>query len=160
MELGLQSIHPKTAEYIRRCYELSVFDSAVERLKNAGIYVIVHMIIGLPGETPEMIFETAEYIGKSGADGIKLQLLHVLSGTDLAKDFEAGKFRTLELEEYIEILEECIRRLPPEMTVHRITGDGSKKHLIAPLWSADKKRVLNAINSAFEKDNLIQGEHL
>jgi radical SAM superfamily enzyme len=117
------------------------------------------MIIGLPGETPEMIFETAGYIGKSRADGIKLQLLHVLSGTDLAKDFEAGKFRTLELDEYISILEECIRRPPPKMTVHRLTGDGNKKYLIAPLWSADKKRVLNAINSAFEKDKPEQGEH-
>ena len=160
VELGLQTIHPKTAEYIRRGYPLGVFDSAVERLKKAGIYVIVHMIIGLPGETPEMIFETAEYIGKSGAGGIKLQLLHVLSGTDLEKDYEAGKFRTLELDEYISILEECIRRLPPEMTIHRLTGDGNKKHLVAPLWSADKKRVLNAKNSAFEKDKLEQGEHL
>ena len=160
MELGLQTIHQKTAEYIRRGYPLPVFDSAVERLKKAGIYVVVHMIIGLPGETPEMIFETAEYIGKSGADGIKLQLLHVLSGTDLAKDYKAGKFRTLELDEYILILEGCIRRLPPEMTIHRLTGDGNKRHLIAPLWSGDKKRVLNAINSAFENDKLIQGESL
>lgn len=160
VELGLQTIHPKTAEYIRRGYPLEVFDSAVKRLKSAGIYVIVHMIIGLPGETPEMIAETAEYIGKSGADGIKLQLLHVLRGTDLASDYEAGLFRTLELDEYIGILEECIRRIPPEMTVHRLTGDGSKRHLVAPLWSADKKRVLNAINSAFSKDNLIQGSAL
>lgn len=160
VELGLQTIHPKTAEYIRRGYPLEVFDSAVKRLKSAGIYVIVHMIIGLPGETPEMIAETAEYIGKSGADGIKLQLLHVLRGTDLASDYEAGLFRTLELDEYIGILEECIRRIPPEMTVHRLTGDGSKRHLVAPLWSADKKRVLNAINSAFSKDKLIQGSAL
>ena len=160
VELGLQTIHEKTAEYIRRGYPLSVFDSAVNRLKKAGIYVIVHMIIGLPGETPEMISETAEYIGKSGADGIKLQLLHVLSGTDLAKDYEAGAFETLELDEYIAILEDCIRHIPPEMTVHRLTGDGSKKHLIAPLWSGDKKRVLNAINSAFAKDEIIQGSAL
>ncbi len=160
VELGLQTIHQKTAEYIRRGYPLPVFDFAVERLKKAGIYVVVHMIIGLPGETPEMIFETAEYIGKSGADGIKLQLLHVLSGTDLAKDYEAGKFRTLELDEYISILEGCIRRLPRSMTIHRLTGDGNKRHLIAPLWSGDKKRVLNAINSAFENDKLIQGESL
>lgn len=160
VELGLQTIHQKTAEYIRRGYPLPVFDSAVEHLKKAGIYVVVHMIIGLPGETPEMIFETAEYIGKSGADGIKLQLLHILSGTDLAKDYEAGKFRTLELDEYISILEGCIRRLPRSMTIHRLTGDGNKRHLIAPLWSGDKKRVLNAINSAFENDKLIQGESL
>ena len=127
VELGLQTIHEKTAEYIRRGYPLSVFDDAVSRLKKAGIYVVVHMIIGLPGETPEMIWETAEYIGKSGADGIKLQLLHVLEGTDLADDFAAGKFSVLEMEEYISVLEECIRRIPKEMTVHRLTGDGSKR---------------------------------
>ncbi|MBQ4118553.1 MAG: TIGR01212 family radical SAM protein [Oscillospiraceae bacterium] len=160
VELGLQTVHEKTAEYIRRGYPLCVFDSAVKRLKKAGIYVIVHMIIGLPGETSEMIAKTAEYIGKSGADGIKLQLLHVLEGTDLAEDYASGKFKTLELEEYISVLEECIRRIPPEMTVHRLTGDGSKKHLVAPLWSADKKRVLNAINAAFRKDNLEQGSAL
>ena len=160
VELGLQTVHPATAEYIRRGYELSVFDSAVARLKAVGIYVVVHMIIGLPGESPKMIAQTAEYIGKSGADGIKLQLLHVLCGTDLAADYEAGLFRTLEPDEYIAVLEECIRRIPPEMTVHRLTGDGSKKHLIAPLWSADKKRVLNAINSAFARDNIEQGSAL
>ncbi|MBQ2862508.1 MAG: TIGR01212 family radical SAM protein [Oscillospiraceae bacterium] len=160
VELGLQTVHEKTAEYIRRGYPLCVFDSAVKRLKKAGIYVIVHMIIGLPGETSEMIAKTAEYIGKSGADGIKLQLLHILEGTDLAEDYASGKFKTLELEEYISVLEECIRRIPPEMTVHRLTGDGSKKHLVAPLWSADKKRVLNAINAAFRKDNLEQGSAL
>lgn len=160
VELGLQTIHPKTAEYIRRGYPLGVFDSAVKRLKAEGIYVIVHMIIGLPGETSEMIAETAEYIGKSGADGIKLQLLHVLRGTDLAADYEAGLFRVLELDEYISVLEECIRRIPPEMTIHRLTGDGSKRYLVAPLWSADKKQVLNAINSAFVKDSLEQGSAL
>ena len=160
VELGLQSIHPETAAYIRRGYPLPVFDSAVKRLKEAGLSVIVHMIIGLPGETPEMIYETAEYIGRSGADGIKFQLLHVLENTDLAADYRAGKLRALELEEYIELLEGCIRRIPPEMVVHRITGDGAKKELIAPLWSGDKKRVLNEINRAFDRDNLIQGELL
>lgn len=160
VELGLQTVHEKTAEYIRRGYPLSVFDDAVSRLKKEGIYVVVHMIIGLPEETPEMITETAEYIGKSGADGIKLQLLHVLRGTDLAAEYEAGKFKTLELEEYIPILEECIRHIPQTMTVHRLTGDGNKKHLIAPLWSGDKKRVLNAVNAAFEKDKVIQGSAL
>ncbi len=160
VELGLQTVHEKTAEYIRRGYPLCVFDSAVKRLKKAGIYIIVHMIIGLPGETSEMIAKTAEYIGKSGADGIKLQLLHVLEGTDLAEDYASGKFKTLELEEYISVLEECVRRIPPEMSVHRLTGDGSKKYLLAPLWSADKKRVLNAINAAFRKDNLEQGSAL
>lgn len=160
VELGLQTIHEKTAEYIRRGYPLPVFDDAVRRLKKAGIYVVVHMIIGLPGESAGMIFETAEYIGKSGADGIKLQLLHVLRGTDLAKDYEGGKFSVLEPDEYVSILEGCIRRIPPEMAVHRLTGDGSKRHLVAPLWSADKKRVLNAIKTAFEKDGVIQGSAL
>ena len=102
VELGLQSIHPETARYIRRGYELEVYDAALRKLKEAGIYVIVHMIIGLPGESAEMIYSTAEYIGISGADGIKLQLLHVLENTDLAADYRAGKFRTLELEEYLD----------------------------------------------------------
>ncbi len=158
VELGLQTIHEKTAEYIRRGYPVSVYDDVVFRLKSVGIYVVVHMIIGLPGETPEMICETAKYIGKSGADGIKLQLLHVLKGTDLEHDWRAGKFETLSMEKYISILEDCIRVLPPKMTIHRLTGDGDKKYLLAPLWSADKKRVLNEIKTAFNRDNVIQGE--
>lgn len=158
VELGLQTSNEKTAEYIRRGYPLSVFDEAVSRLKAEGIYVVAHMIIGLPGETPEMIYETARHIGKSGADGVKLQLLHVLEGTDLAAEWRAGKFKELDLEEYITLLEGCLRRLPPQMTIHRLTGDGDKKHLLAPLWSGDKKRVLNEINRAFERDDLIQGE--
>lgn len=158
VELGLQTVHEKTAEYIRRGYPLSVYDDAVSRLKAAGLCVVVHMIIGLPGETPEMIYETAEHIGRSGADGIKLQLLHVLKGTDLEHDWRAGKFEVLSMEKYIEILEGCIRHLPPEMTVHRLTGDGDKRSLLAPLWSADKKRVLNEINAAFRRDNVMQGE--
>ncbi len=160
VELGLQTIHEKTAEYIRRGYPLSVYDGAVKRLKAKGIYVITHMIIGLPGETPEEIAKTAKYIGQSGADGIKLQLLHVLRGTDLEKDYEKGLFKTLELEEYIQILGKCIKVLPPEMTVHRLTGDGNKKFLVAPLWSGDKKRVLNAINREFALKNITQGENL
>ena len=151
IELGLQTIHPETAEYIRRGYPLSVFDLAMEKLKAAGIYTIVHMIIGLPGETTEMIYETAEYIGRSGADGIKLQLLHVLRGTDLAADYARGKFKALELDEYIALVKGCIERLPKNIVVHRLTGDGSKKDLIAPLWSADKKRVLNALNKALSE---------
>lgn len=158
IELGLQTIHPETARYIRRGYALPVFEEAVKRLKAAGLEVIVHTILGLPGESEEMMYQTAEAIGRSGADGIKFQLLHVLSGTDLAEDYAAGKFRTLELEEYIRILEGCIRRIPPHMTVHRLTGDGAKRELIAPLWSGDKKRVLNSINRAFDRDRLVQGE--
>lgn len=157
IELGLQTIHPGTAAYIRRGYPLAVFDEAVRHLRERGIETIVHMILGLPGETPEMMAETARYIGESGAQGIKLQLLHVPEGTDLAADYRAGRFRVMTLEEYIAALEACIESIPPEMTVHRLTGDGAKRSLIAPAWSADKKTVLNAINSAFERDRVMQG---
>ena len=159
VELGLQTIHEKTAERIRRGYPLAVFDDAVKRCKASGLYTVVHMIIGLPGETPEMAAQTAAYIGKSGADGIKLQLLHVLRGTDLADEYAAGLFDVMSMEEYIAALEECVRQLPPQITIHRLTGDGDKKYLVAPLWSADKKRVLNEVNAAFRRDNVIQGEH-
>ena len=129
-------------------------------LKAIGVTVIVHQILGLPGETPEMMAETARYIGQSGAEGVKLHLLHVLRNTDLAAEWQAGRVRTLELEEYISLLELCLQNLPPEMVVHRLTGDGAKRDLLAPLWSGDKKRVLNAIHQAFLKDDLIQGSAL
>ena len=157
VELGLQTIHPDTAAYIRRGYALPVYDQAVKRLREQGIETIVHMILGLPGETPERMVQTARYIGDSGVRGIKLQLLHVLKGTDLEKDNRAGRFEVLTLEGYIAILEACIRNLPPDMVIHRLTGDGAKRSLVAPLWSADKKRVLNAVNRAFERDGLVQG---
>ena len=160
VELGLQTIHPATAHYIRRGYPLSVFDSAVRQLKVLDIHVIAHMILGLPGETPEMMVQTARYIGQSGADGIKLHLMHVLSGTDLAADYSAGIFETMPLDEYISVLEACLRVLPRSMVIHRMTGDGAKRSLIAPLWSADKKRVLNAINRRFLSDDLEQGSAL
>ena len=158
VELGLQTIHEKTAEYIRRGYPLEVFDRAVAELKRRQIPVVVHMILGLPGETPEMIRQTAAYIGASGVQGIKLQLLHVLKGTDLAADYAAGKFSAMEMETYIQLLEDCLRLLPPQMVVHRLTGDGERAKLIAPLWSADKKRVLNAIWAALERDDVRQGQ--
>ena len=157
VELGLQTIHPATAEYIRRGYDLSVYDEAVQSLRERRIETIVHMILGLPGETPEMMRQTAQYIGESGVQGVKLQLLHVLRGTDLERDYRDGTFNVLSLEEYIEILEMCIESLPPDVVIHRLTGDGAKRDLIAPLWSADKKTVLNAINAAFDRDNVIQG---
>ncbi len=157
VELGLQTIHEDTADYIRRGYPLSVFDEAVRKLKNRGITVIVHQILGLPGETPERMAETSRYIGRSGADGIKLHLLHVLRGTDLEKDWRAGKVPTMSLEEYIKALELCVENLPREMVIHRLTGDGAKRDLLAPLWSGDKKRVLNAIHKAFREDDVEQG---
>ncbi len=146
VELGLQTIHEETAQYIRRGYPLEVYDKAVSDLKKIGVKVITHMIIGLPKETDQMITATARYIGKSGADGIKLQLLHVLKGTDLCRDYLEGKFQCLTLERYTEILKKCLNALPENIVIHRITGDGDKKKLIAPLWSGDKKRVLNYIN--------------
>ncbi|MBR0393027.1 MAG: TIGR01212 family radical SAM protein [Oscillospiraceae bacterium] len=159
IELGLQTVHAVTADYIRRGYTLDVYEEAVQRLHCAGIEVITHMILGLPGETAKMMRQTAAYIGRSGVEGIKFQLLHVLKGTELATDYEAGKFKALSLEEYICVLEECIESIPPEMVVHRLTGDGAKKNLIAPLWSADKKTVINAISHAFERDSIMQGRH-
>jgi hypothetical protein len=160
VELGLQTIHPDTAAYIRRGYDLPVYDGAVRRLKAAGITVVVHQILGLPGETVEMMAETARYIGASGADGIKFHLLHVLRGTDLAAEWQAGRVRTLDLETYIQALEACLRNIPREMVVHRLTGDGAKRDLLAPLWSGDKKRVLNAIHAALLRDDVEQGSAL
>jgi radical SAM protein (TIGR01212 family) len=151
VELGLQTIHEETAKYIRRGYPLSCYDTAVKNLKSIGVKVVTHMIIGLPFETEEMMIETAKYIGESKADGIKLQLLHVLKGTDLEKEYLEGKFQTLSLEGYTEILKKCLAVLPPDIIVHRITGDGDKKKLVAPLWSGDKKRVLNYINQELGK---------
>ena len=146
VELGLQTVHPETAAYIRRGYPTEVYFDAVARLKQAGLEVVTHIILGLPGESEEMMLQTTRQAVEAGTDGIKFQLLHVLRGTDLAKDYLAGKFRCLELEEYAAILKNCIALLPPHITVHRITGDGAKRDLIAPLWSADKKRVLNTLN--------------
>lgn len=160
VELGLQTIHPATARYIRRGWDLPVFDEAVKRLKALGITVVVHMILGLPGETAAMMYDTVRYIGRSGADGVKFHLLHVLDDADLCAEYQAGKFRTLELDEYVRLLAECVRLTPPEMVIHRLTGDGAKRHLVAPLWSGDKKRVLNAIHRYFEAEHVVQGEHL
>lgn len=133
---------------------------AVRQLKALDIHVVAHMILGLPGETPEMMVQTARYIGQSGADGIKLHLLHVLSGTDLAEDYAAGNFETMTLDAYLSVLEDCLRVLPRELVIHRMTGDGAKRSLIAPMWSADKKRVLNALNRRFLSDDLEQGSAL
>ncbi len=151
VELGLQTIHEQSARYIRRGYRLSTYDQAVCELKKIGVKVITHMIIGLPYETPEMAVQTARYIGEIGSDGIKLQLLHVLKGTDLEKEYLAGKFSCLSLEEYTDILKKCLEVLPKDIVIHRITGDGDKKKLVAPLWSGDKKRVLNYINKELNR---------
>jgi hypothetical protein len=157
IELGLQTIHEKTAEYIRRGYELSVFDRTVRQLKSIGISPIVHMIIGLPFETREMMLQTTDYIAQCGVSGIKLQLLHVLKHTDLAVDYQAGLFQTMEMSDYISCVGEIIQHLPSDMVIHRLTGDGPKNLLIAPLWSADKKKVMNCMNQYFKENNIYQG---
>lgn len=145
VELGLQTIHQKSAEYIRRGYDLPVYDDAVKRLKGAGLTVITHVILGLPGETRQDMLDTVAYVGNSAVDGIKLQLLHVLEGTDLAREYRAGKFEVLSLEDYTDLICECLAILPETMVIHRMTGDGNKKDLIAPEWSKNKKRVLNTL---------------
>ena len=143
VELGLQTIHESTARYLRRGYETAVYDDAVRRLKNARLEVVTHIILGLPGEDISMAVQTTRHAVTMGTDGVKFHLLHVLRGTDLARDYEAGTFHTLSMEEYAAWLRACLAQLPPHVTVHRITGDGAKRDLLAPLWSADKKRVLN-----------------
>lgn len=147
VELGLQTVHSAAVEYIRRGYVNQVYEDAVKRLGKAGIHTVTHIILGLPGETAEMAAQTTRFAVNAGTHGLKFHLLHVLRGTDLERDFAAGKFRCLELEEYALWLKTCLAEVPPEVVVHRITGDGAKKDLVAPLWSADKKRVLNYLNA-------------
>lgn len=151
VELGLQTVHPETVRYIRRGYENEVYFDAVKRLKEAGIEVVTHIILGLPGETPAMAVETTRAAVAAGTDGVKFHLLHVLRGTDLEKDHRAGKFTCLTMEEYGQTLKACISALPHHIVVHRITGDGAKRDLVAPLWSADKKRVLNYLNAVLKE---------
>lgn len=145
VELGLQTIHESTARYIRRGYELDVYDSAVRRLREHGLEVITHVILGLPGESREDMLKTVRYVCETGATGIKLQLLHILKGTDLEKEYLAGRVSVLTEDEYIDILKDCVSLIPDNVIVHRLTGDGDKKLLVAPLWSADKKHVINRI---------------
>lgn len=153
VELGLQTIHEETAKRINRGYTLSVFENAYLKLKKIGVTVVVHVILGLPRESEKDILETVSYLAKLSPklDGIKLQLLHVLKNTKLAKEYEENPFKVFTLEEYVDLVVKCLRILPEDIVVHRITGDGPKKLLIAPLWSADKKRVLNALNKAIRE---------
>lgn len=159
IELGLQTIHEKTARFIRRGYNLECFEHAVQELKFRGIPVIAHAILGLPGESEKEMLETVDYIGAAGVQGIKLQLLHVLKHTDLYDCYEAGQFDTMSLEAYVNIIIKCIEHLPADVVVHRITGDGPKDLLAAPLWSANKKLVLNTIHSELKKRNSWQGKY-
>lgn len=156
VELGLQTVNESTAGYIRRGYSLPVYDEAVHKLRESGINTIAHVILGLPGETPDDMLKTVGYVGDT-ADGIKLQLLHVLKNTDLAQEYLEEIFSALSLDEYIDIVCRCIEVLPERTVIHRLTGDGAKRLLIAPQWSANKKAVLNAMNKELNRRNIRQG---
>ncbi len=153
VELGLQTIREDSARYIRRGYELPVYDRAVRELKARGITVVTHLILGLPGETHEDMKASVRYVAASGADGIKLQLLHILKGTDLAAEYEAGRVRVMEQDEYLSLLGELVPLIPRSMVIHRLTGDGDKRLLIAPLWSGNKRVVMNEIRRSVLKPN-------
>lgn len=159
IELGLQTIHNKTHAKLNTHTMVEQFDQAVANLHARGIPVIVHVILGLPGETKEMMLETISHIAHLPVDGIKLQLLHILKGTALAFEYEAKPFPLFELEEYCDFVIDCLELLPPHMVIHRLTGDGPRKLLIAPLWSTDKKRVLNTITKRFNERDTWQGRN-
>ncbi len=158
IELGLQSVHPETAAFIRRGYDLSVFEEAVSNLQRLEIPVIVHTILYLPGESIQMMYETVDYLNQLPIQGIKFQLLHVLKGTDLASYYECHPFHLPDMEEYIHTVTGCISRLRPDIVIHRLTGDGPKELLIAPLWSGQKRTVLNKLNACLKADDLWQGK--
>ncbi|MBR6770637.1 MAG: TIGR01212 family radical SAM protein [Lachnospiraceae bacterium] len=159
IELGLQTIHEQTALYIRRGYTLDCFQKAVYALDELSLPVIVHTILGLPGEDKAMMLATMEYLNTLPISGIKLQLLHILRGTDLALDYEKGLFKEMTMDEYVEILIQCIERLSPHIVIHRVTGDGPKDLLIAPIWSTDKKKVLNTLHHRMKLQNSYQGKY-
>ena len=160
VELGLQTMQERTAAYIRRGYPLSCFEDAVQNLRKRQIEVIVHTILGLPGESEKDILETMQYLNGQDIQGIKLQLLHVLKGTDLAEDYVAGKFRVYEREEYLNLLIDCLEHLDPSIVIHRMTGDGPEKLLIAPLWASRKREVLNLLHHEMKVRNSWQGKQL
>ena len=171
VELGLQTIHEDSAVYIRRGYPLEVFDTAVGNLKALGIQVITHVILFLPGESETQMYETIDYLNQSGIDGVKLQLLHILKGTDLATDYarsltdaasglpyDGPEFHIPDCDEYIRVLSNCVARLDPRLVIHRLTGDGPKDLLIAPLWTGAKRTVLNQIHKYLKEHDIWQGK--
>lgn len=160
VELGLQTIHEETAKIIRRGYPLPVFSDTVRQLKSAGLTVIVHVILGLPGESREDMLATVHWLASfsPAIDGIKLQMLHILKDTELAALYEAAPFPVFTMDEYIDLLINCIRLLPPEMVIHRLSGDGPKKLLLAPLWSGNKRLFLNSFSKALRESGAYQGE--
>ncbi|MCI6466096.1 MAG: TIGR01212 family radical SAM protein [Faecalicatena sp.] len=158
VELGLQTIHPATAAFIRRGYELPVFEKAVKDLRKLGITVIVHTILFLPGETKAQMLKTLDYLNHMDIQGIKLQLLHILKGTDLAEEYKKRPFLVPDMQEYIEFLGTCISRLNPQITIHRLTGDGPSDLLIAPLWTSQKRTVLNTLHRYLKEQDIWQGK--
>ena len=158
VELGLQTIHEETASYIRRGYPLSCFEKACADLRTLQIPIIVHTILGLPGESDTQLLQTMNYLNRISPFGIKLQLLHVLADTDLAGDYIAGKFEVLTLDAYLDLVISCLAHLSPEIVIHRVTGDGPKDLLIAPKWSLDKRGVLNALHHRMKKQGIRQGD--
>lgn len=160
VELGLQTSNEKTAQLINRCCSNEMYEIAVKNLKAIGIDTVAHIILGLPYETPQMMLNSAKYAQSIGVSGIKLQLLHVLKDTKLLKMYQNGEFDVLSMEEYFSVLKLILENISPDIVIHRLTGDGDKKKLVAPLWSADKKRVLNSLNAYFEKENVIQGKNI
>lgn len=157
VELGLQTIHPQTAAYIRRGYPLSTFETAVANLHRRNLDIVVHTILGLPGESRQQMLQTISYLNHQPVQGIKLQLLHVLKGTDLADDYLAGKFQTLSREDYLDLVISCLEHLSPDLVIHRVTGDGPKDLLIAPVWSSAKRSVLNDLHHLMKVRNTWQG---
>ncbi len=151
VELGLQSMHRETLERINCKYTLEEFDDAIRHLKERNITTVAHLILGFSWESREQMIESARHVGEVGADGVKLQLLHVLKGTKLGEEYQKQPFRILTLEEYTSIVVDCLKAMPADMVIHRLTGDGSRKDLLAPMWSTDKKRVLNTINRRIER---------
>ena len=159
IELGLQTIHPATTKFIRSGFSIADFDRAVAELEKRGIRTIVHLILGLPGETREMMLSSVSYVASLPVFGMKLQLLHILKGTDLLSYYEIHPFPLFSLEGYCDFVADCIALLPPDIVIHRLTGDGPKRLLAAPLWSADKKRVLNQMQRTFREKDIWQGKY-
>ena len=161
IELGFQTSNELSAAYIRRAYTDDVYDDAVRRIKKASakIHVVTHIIFGLPGETERDMLETVRYCVRAGTDGLKISLLHVLAGTPLETDYYAGKFKTMEMQEYFTVLGKALQIIPSGIVMHRLTGDGAKKLLIAPLWSAQKKNVYNKMLLYFMENHIVQGEN-
>ena len=159
VELGLQTIHPASQAYIRSGFSTADYDRAVRALHDCGLSVITHVILGLPGESREDLLATIHHVGAMGSEGVKLQLLHVLKGTDLAEEYKKDRLSVLSLNAYIDLLIDCIEHLPPETVIHRLTGDGPKSLLLAPLWSADKHRVLRVIQQEMDRNSIRQGKY-